>query len=84
MLTIVAIATAVITLGRGLNLNVVAEGVETKAQLDCLRALQCEEMQGYYFSRPLSVNNVTKLLQNCALKSQSRWKVDQTDVFLSC
>lgn len=75
-----AIATAVIALGRGLNLNVVAEGVETKAQLDCLRLLQCEEMQGYYFSRPLSVNNATKLLQNCAPQSQSRWKVDQTDV----
>jgi diguanylate cyclase (GGDEF)-like protein/PAS domain S-box-containing protein len=64
-----AIATAVIALGHGLNLNVVAEGVETKAQLDCLRSLHCEEMQGYFFSRPLSVDNATKLLQNTLAKT---------------
>lgn len=58
-----AITTAVIALGHGLDLNVVAEGVETKEQLDCLRSLQCQEMQGYFFSRPLSVEHATKLLQ---------------------
>ncbi len=59
-----AITTAVIALGNGLNLNVVAEGVENKEQLDCLRSLQCEEMQGYFFSRPLRVENATELLRN--------------------
>lgn len=59
-----AIATAVIALGHGLNLSIVAEGVETKEQLDCLRALQCEEMQGNFFSPPLSVENATELLRN--------------------
>lgn len=64
-----AIATAVIALGHGLDLNVVAEGVETEAQLDCLRSLQCAEMQGYLFSRPLSVENATKLLQDTSAKT---------------
>lgn len=49
-----AIATAVIALGRSLNLKVVAEGVETLHQADCLRALGCDEIQGYLLSRPLS------------------------------
>lgn len=59
-----AIATAVIALGHGLNLSIVAEGVETKEQLECLRALQCEEIQGNFFSPPLSVKNATELLRN--------------------
>lgn len=58
-----AIATAVVALGRGLNLRVIAEGITTKEQLDCLRSLQCEEMQGYLFSPPLSAEAATKLLQ---------------------
>lgn len=49
-----AIATAVIALGRSLQLKVVAEGVETLHQADYLRALGCEEIQGYLLSRPLS------------------------------
>ncbi len=63
-----AIASAVIALGHGLNLNIVAEGVETKEQLDCLRSLQCEEMQGYFFSRPLSVENATELLRTAGAR----------------
>ncbi len=49
-----AIATAVIALGRSLQLKVVAEGVETLHQADYLRALGCDEIQGYLLSRPLS------------------------------
>lgn len=63
-----AIANAVATLGRDLNLSVVAEGVETQEQLECLRSLHCQEIQGHYFSRALSVNDASKLLVNSWLK----------------
>jgi diguanylate cyclase (GGDEF)-like protein/PAS domain S-box-containing protein len=59
-----AIISAIVTLGRGFNLRVVAEGVETVEQLEMLRALNCEEMQGYWFSRPLPANEATLFLCN--------------------
>lgn len=58
-----AITTAIVTLAHGLNLAVVAEGVETEEQLNVLRILECELMQGYLFSRPLSVEDATRLLR---------------------
>ncbi len=58
-----AIITAVIALGRAFNLRVVAEGVETQQQLELLRNLQCDQMQGYLFSKPLRAKDVTKLLE---------------------
>ena len=58
----IAILSAVISLGQGLNLKIVAEGVETQEQLNLLRTLKCENMQGYFFSRPLKVEDATKLL----------------------
>jgi diguanylate cyclase (GGDEF)-like protein len=51
-----AIATAVIALGHGLRLKVVAEGVENQAQLDFLRAQGCDELQGYLLSPPMDAN----------------------------
>ncbi len=60
-----AIITAVIALGRAFNLRVVAEGVETQQQLELLRNLQCDQMQGYLFSKPLPAKDVTKLLEGC-------------------
>jgi diguanylate cyclase (GGDEF)-like protein/PAS domain S-box-containing protein len=59
-----AIISAIVTLGRGFNLRVVAEGVETIEQLEMLRALNCEEMQGYWFSRPLPMSEATQFLCN--------------------
>ncbi|WP_445241157.1 EAL domain-containing response regulator [Microcoleus vaginatus] len=47
-----AITTAVILLGHSLNMTVIAEGVETEAELDFLKQHQCDIMQGYLFSRP--------------------------------
>jgi diguanylate cyclase (GGDEF)-like protein len=49
-----AIITSVIALGHGLNLKVIAEGVETLEQLEFLRSANCDAMQGYLLSRPLS------------------------------
>jgi len=48
-----AIATAIITMGSALRLKTIAEGVESREQLDILRELGCDEIQGYYYSRPL-------------------------------
>ena len=52
----------VLELGKLLNLRVVAEGVETVEQVDWLRENGCNELQGYYFSRPIPVNEATKYL----------------------
>lgn len=49
-----AITQAIISMGRSLNLNVIAEGVEKEEQLEILLRNNCEEAQGYYFSRPLT------------------------------
>lgn len=59
-----AIASAVLALGQGLNLNVVAEGVETSEQVECLQVLGCEEMQGFFFSQPISNQEAIALLKN--------------------
>ena len=48
-----AIVLAIINMAHSLKLNVIAEGVEKEAQLSYLRRHGCDEMQGYYFSRPL-------------------------------
>ena len=57
---------AIIELAHALNLKVVAEGVERKEQVDFLRHEECEDLQGFYFSRPLSVSNMTTWLQQHA------------------
>ena len=57
-----AMVKAIITMTQGLNLNVVAEGVETAGQLHCLRPLGCSEMQGYLFSQPLAPEDMTAYL----------------------
>ncbi len=51
-----SIVEAVISLGRGLDLQVVAEGVETKEQLALLQAQGCTQAQGYYISRPMPID----------------------------
>ena len=58
------IATAVIAMGHSLNLRVVAEGVETEEQLDYLRRHRCDEIQGYYFSRPVPAAEFEAMLQD--------------------
>ncbi|WP_232511883.1 bifunctional diguanylate cyclase/phosphodiesterase [Herbaspirillum sp. meg3] len=53
-----AIVEAVIGLGHTLGINVIAEGVETIDQREWLKRLSCDEIQGYYYSRPLACENV--------------------------
>ena len=60
----IAIIDAVIALGQGLNLNIVAEGVETEELKDLLKNLGCEYIQGYLFSKPLPAAEATELLKN--------------------
>jgi len=57
-----AIALSIVNLARGLKLQVVAEGVETEAQLAVLREMACDEYQGFLFSKPLEVNEVAGML----------------------
>ena len=57
-----AIISALVELGKGFNLRVVAQGVETRQQIELLRNAQCEQMQGFWFSRPLAVEDANKLL----------------------
>jgi diguanylate cyclase (GGDEF)-like protein len=57
-----AVASAVISLAKKLNLRVIAEGVETDGQVRFLRDNGCDEMQGFRFCRPLPAEQLTKLL----------------------
>jgi diguanylate cyclase (GGDEF)-like protein len=58
-----AIAKTVVALGKGLGLNVLAEGVETQEQLDFLRSIQCDSAQGYFFSKPLPAAEISTFLR---------------------
>jgi diguanylate cyclase (GGDEF)-like protein/PAS domain S-box-containing protein len=57
-----AIVDTIISMGRSLNLMVIAEGVETKEQLAMLKQHKCDQMQGYLFSRPVPAEEITDLL----------------------
>ena len=57
-----AIVSAVISLGHALDLKIVAEGVETEEQSKLLRLINCDEMQGYLFSRPVPLERIEALL----------------------
>jgi diguanylate cyclase (GGDEF)-like protein/PAS domain S-box-containing protein len=58
-----AITQAIIAMAHSLGLSVVAEGVETSAQLEFLRTLKCKEVQGYFFSKPLPAQELEQLLR---------------------
>jgi len=55
-----AIIKAVITVAKAIGVPVIAEGVERKEQLECLRKLQCDEIQGYYFAKPMPAKEIYK------------------------
>ncbi|MCG2632913.1 EAL domain-containing protein [Bradyrhizobium sp. WYCCWR 13023] len=64
-----AIVKSVVSLARDLNIEVVAEGVETADQLDYLRQIACDEVQGYLIGRPVSADAVRALLDTRKLRA---------------
>jgi diguanylate cyclase (GGDEF)-like protein/PAS domain S-box-containing protein len=66
-----AIIDAVVRLGKGFDLEVVAEGIENLEQLKLLEELQCEEMQGYFFSKPLPADEATEFIRKAEIDGLS-------------
>jgi diguanylate cyclase (GGDEF)-like protein len=58
-----ALISSILALCKGLQLDAIAEGVETTEQLDCLRRLGCELVQGFVFSEPVAADRLTELLR---------------------
>ena len=58
-----AITTAIINMAKSLKLKVIAEGVEDEAQMSFLREHQCDEFQGFYFSKPLQAGEIAQKLK---------------------
>jgi len=58
------ITKAIIAMGQNLNLKVLAEGVETEPQVQLLRENGCDYIQGYYYSKPVTADEVLPFLQN--------------------
>jgi diguanylate cyclase (GGDEF)-like protein len=75
----VAIATAIISMARHLNLKVIAEGVENEKQLAFLRTQRCDQMQGYYFSKPLSATDLPRRLRRIEV-SMAEFEVSTTSM----
>lgn len=67
-----SVASAVIMLGQKLNMRVIAEGVENDEQIEFLRDHNCDEMQGYRFSKPVSPEAVEELLKSPGGKPASK------------
>ena len=67
-----AIVTAIIAMAHELSLSIVAEGVETAEQCEFLRQAGCDSVQGYYFAKPMSAEQMTEMLAVRAAGSPSR------------
>jgi len=59
----VVIAKMIVGMAHSLNMTVIAEGVENNENLEFLRSIQCDELQGYILSHPLPADEVVSLLQ---------------------
>src|SRR5258706_14206407 len=73
-----AITEAIIAMGKTLSLTVVAEGVETEAQATFLREHACDEMQGYYFSKPVPPEQFAELLRLHTSRAKLQRSADAT------
>jgi EAL domain-containing protein (putative c-di-GMP-specific phosphodiesterase class I) len=62
-----AFVSGIITIERSLGLTVIAEGVETKNQLELYQSKGCSATQGYYYSRPVDADTITHMLQRDTL-----------------
>lgn len=67
-----AIVSAVIAMGKALNIRVIAEGVETQEQLNFLKEHGCHEFQGYLFSRPMAASALTDMIHNASPGAYTR------------
>lgn len=73
-----AIANTLIQLAHNLNMDVIAEGVETKEQLEVLKSQKCDTIQGYFFSKPLPSNKLESILK-CSYSKNSKFKIKTFD-----
>ena len=62
-----AIIKAIIVLARNLEMSVIAEGVETKQQQNFLTRRMCDEMQGFYYYKPMPAQEIEVILRNNAI-----------------
>jgi diguanylate cyclase (GGDEF)-like protein/PAS domain S-box-containing protein len=73
------IVRTILMLAKNLKLNVVAEGIENKIQLDLLKEFECELGQGYYFAKPLNVSDATKFVDE-SVTDDSFFAVKNTEI----
>ncbi len=66
----------VISLGKWMHLEVIVEGVETKAQLDMLKGMDCNCVQGYYFAKPMPKEEFKSLLETCVDEESCKQVID--------
>jgi EAL domain-containing protein (putative c-di-GMP-specific phosphodiesterase class I) len=72
----ISVVRAIITLAHGLNLTVVAEGVETEAQMQTLIDLNCDVFQGFLLHKPLDVDSLGTILKQNALNQENAIKAE--------
>jgi EAL domain-containing protein (putative c-di-GMP-specific phosphodiesterase class I) len=72
-----AITSAIITMASNLRLEVIAEGVETEEQMKFLCSVNCHQMQGNFFSKPISAEEISPLIRKPFCKNtRAEWKIE--------
>jgi EAL domain-containing protein (putative c-di-GMP-specific phosphodiesterase class I) len=69
------VISSIISLAHGLNLNIVAEGVETEEQRKLLRLLRCDQMQGYFFTKPVPKDKMEEILRGDQQSATAEWQL---------